>query len=312
MPTWGELFHRLQGMTTPRWDAYDVVRRESIRSLNEFTRRDVILYAGGHLQKPWAPSLTSIDHSDMQGFMETLHNLKGPDLDLIIHSPGGSVEATEAIGEYLRKRFSYIRAFVPHMAMSAATILSFVADEIVMADHAQLGPIDPQFLLHTSFGFRMVPAQAITEQFERARQVCLDNPDELPVWAEMLQQYGPDLLVEADNASELSAFVVRDWLSRYMFSSLSTRERRRKAGKVADYLANHSTHLTHSRGIFRSDLEALDPALKVVALEHDQTLQDLVLTIYHAATHTFSHTHYAKIIENHLGQGYISRAPVEE
>ncbi len=264
------------------------------------------------MQKPWAPSLTSIDHSDMQGFMEAVHGLQGPDLDLIIHSPGGSVEATEAIGEYLRNKFDNIRAFVPHMAMSAATILSFVADEIVMAAHSQLGPIDPQFILQTSFGFRMVPGQAITEQFERAKQACLENPDEYPVWAEMLRQYGPDLLVEADNASALSAAVVRYWLSSYMFDALPESQREAKSQAVADYLADHSIHLTHSRGISRSKLAALDADIRVTALESDQPLQDLVLTVYHAATLTFSNTSFAKIIENHLGKGYMSRAPDQE
>ena len=308
MPTWGELQQTLQEMTSPRRDAYDYVRRQAIGSLNKYTGRDVILYAGGHLQKPDVPESTSIDHSDMAGFMESVHGLQGPDLDLIIHSPGGSVEATEAIGEYLRNKFESIRVFVPHMAMSAGTILSFVADEIVMAAHSQLGPIDPQFILQTSFGVRMVPAQALTEQFERAKQACLDNPNEFPVWAEMLQQCGPDLLVEADNASVLSASVVRDWLSSYMLAGLSARARRRKSERIAIYLADHATHLTHSRGIFLSDLVNLDPDIRVTALESDQCLQDLVLTIYHATMHTFSNTDAAKIIENHLGSGYISLA----
>ena len=309
MPTWGELQQTLQEMTSPRRDAYDHVRRQAIGNLNEYTGRDVILYAGGHLQKPDAPESVSIDHSDMAGFMEAVHGLQSPDLDLIIHSPGGSVEATEAIGEYLRNKFESIRVFVPHMAMSAATILSFVADEIVMATHSQLGPIDPQFILQTPFGVRMVPAQALTEQFERAKQACLENPDEFPVWAAMLQQYGPDLLVEADNASVLSASVVRDWLSNYMLAESSARVRRRKSERIAVYLADHATHLTHSRGIFLNDLMDLDPDIHVTALEADQRLQDLVLTVYHAAMHTFSNTEAAKIIENHLGKSYISIAP---
>ena len=312
MATWGELLQQLESMITRPRDACDHIRQQSIRSLSEYTQRDVILYAGGHLQKPDVPSATSIDHSDMTGFMETVHGLNGPSLDLILHSPGGSVEATEAVGEYLRDKFNHIRVFVPHMAMSAATILSFVADEIVMAAHSQLGPIDPQFILQTSFGIRMVPGQAITEQFERAKEACLENPDEYPVWASMLQQYGPDLLVEADNASALSSFVVQDWLSSYMFVHLPRAQRDTRAKAIADYLTDHSIHLTHSRGIFRRELQDLDADIRVTDLERNQRLQDLVLTVYHATMHTFSHTEAAKIIENHLGRGYISSAPDSE
>ena len=312
MPTWGEIIGQIQGMTTSLEDAHDLVRRQAIERLHRYTGHDVILYAAGHLQKPWAPSLTSIDHSDMQGFMEAVHGQNGPVLDLILHSPGGSVEATEAIGEYLREKFNRVRVFVPHMAMSAATILTFVADEIVMAAHSHLGPIDPQFLLQTSFGLRMVPGQAITEQFERARDACLNNPDEYLVWSDMLRQYGPDLLVEADNASALSASVVRDWLSRYMFAHVPEVQRESKSEAVANYLTDHATHLTHSRGVFRGELRDLDDDLSISDLESDQQLQDLVLTVYHATMHTFGHTDAAKIIENRLGQGYISSAPDSE
>ena len=312
MATWGELLEQLEGMITRPGEACDYLRRQAIRNLSEYTGRDVILYAGGHLQKPDAPSATSIDHSDMEGFMEAIYGLHGPKLDLIIHSPGGSVEATEANGEYLRNQFNHIRVFVPHMAMSAATILSFVADEIVMAAHSQLGPIDPQFILQTSFGLRMVPGQAITEQFERARQACLDNPAEYPVWSELLRQYGPDLLVEADNASALSAYVVENWLSRYMFSRFSGAIGNGKAKSIADYLTNHSIHLTHARGVFRGELKSVDADIDVTDLESDQQLQDLVLTVYHATMHTFSRTEAAKIIENHWGRGYIVSAPEAE
>ena len=209
MPTWGELIQQIQEATTSYEAAHDYVRHQSIANLNQHTGRAAILYAGGHLQKPDAPSATSIDPSDVSGFMEAIYGLQGKELDLILHSPGGSVEATEAIGEYLRNQFDHIRVFVPHMAMSAATVLAFVADEIVMAAHSQLGPIDPQFILQTHFGVRMIPGQAITEQFERAKQACLDNPAEHPVWAEMLQQYGPSLLVEVDK--RFRAFRICRW-----------------------------------------------------------------------------------------------------
>ncbi len=312
MPTWGKIIDQIQGMAISPEDAHDMVRRQAIENLHRYTGNDVILYASGHLQKPWAPSLTSIDHSDMQGFMEAVHGLNGPSLDLILHSPGGSVEATEAIGEYLREKFDAIRVFVPHMAMSAGTILAFVADEIVMAAHSTLGPIDPQFLLQTPFGLRMVPGQAITEQFERAREACLRDPEEYPVWADMLHQCGPALLVEVDNASALSASVVRGWLSRYMFADFPKEQREEKSEILANYLTDHATHLTHSRGVFRSELRNFDPRLRLSDLESDQQLQDLVLTVYHATMHTFGHTEAAKIVENHQGLGYISSAPDSE
>ena len=67
-------------------------------------------------------------------------------LDLILHTPGGFPEAAESIVKYLRSKFSTnIRVIVPHLSMSAGTMIACAGKEIVMGKHSSLGPIDPQF-----------------------------------------------------------------------------------------------------------------------------------------------------------------------
>jgi hypothetical protein len=237
--------------------------------------------------------------------MEATGDLQGPNLDLIIHSPGGSIEATESIGEYLRGTFEHVRVFVPHMAMSAATLLALIGDEIYMGAHSQLGPIDPQFILQTPFGVRSVPAQAILDQFEEAREASIRNPDEYHVWAEMLQQYGPGLLVESRNASALSSSVATDWLTRFMLSGLPSGVREQRSQAVAEYLVNHNIHLTHARGIFAAELRNVDSNLAIKDLESAPELHERVLTVYYSLMHTFGNTLAAKLIENHAGNSYI-------
>ena len=73
----------------------------------------------------------------------------GTDLDLILHSPGGSIGAAEAIVSYLRSRFEHIRVVVPNLAMSAAAMISCAADELVLGEHSFLGPTDPQIPIQT-------------------------------------------------------------------------------------------------------------------------------------------------------------------
>lgn len=68
----------------------------------------------------------------MQGMMEVCRGLTGPGLDLIVHSPGGSAEATASMVRYLRQKFTHIRVFVPLAAMSAATMWALSGDEIWM------------------------------------------------------------------------------------------------------------------------------------------------------------------------------------
>lgn len=65
-------------------------------------------------------------------------------IDLILHTPGGLVLAAEQIANALVAHQAKVTVFVPHYAMSGGTLLALAADEVVMAPHAVLGPLDPQ------------------------------------------------------------------------------------------------------------------------------------------------------------------------
>lgn len=302
MPTWSGLLKELaEGSKTQGPAVFDFTRRKYLALLGKHTGRDVILYATKWTQPGVRPELVSITDEDVQGFMEVLHGLHGPKLDLVIHSPGGSPEATEALALYLRSKYSEIRAFVPYAAMSAATMLACAADSIVMGKHSFLGPIDPQVLVASRYGLQYCPAQAILEQFRMAHKECTGDPRSIGVWLPMLEQYGPALLVQCQNADDLSKKLVTEWLARYMFAGDEAAER--KAKDIADALSAHSEFKTHARHLDRNKLRSL--GLKVQDLEQDQSLQDLVLSVFHATTHTFDGTPAVKIIENHTGRAYI-------
>ena len=65
-------------------------------------------------------------------------------IDIILHTPGGLVLASEQIAYALSKRKGKVTVFIPHYAMSGGTMIALAADEIVMDDNAVLGPVDPQ------------------------------------------------------------------------------------------------------------------------------------------------------------------------
>lgn len=193
-----------------------------------------------------------------------------------------------AIVVYLRSRFSHIRVIVPQLAMSAATMIACAADEIVLGTHSFLGPIDPQFVLHTAVGQRAVPPQAILDRFDKAQRECAD-PAKLSVWMPMSAQFGPDLLVQCESALDLSKKMVATWLEAFMFKDVqNSQERTEKAQSVSDWLADHQKFKSHSWHIPRSDVEA--HGLKVSKLEDNQAFQDLVLSVFHSVTHTFAST----------------------
>lgn len=300
MPSWGEILGELQKTAAAPGGLvdFDGVRRKYLDELHKQTGRDLILYATDWFNKPGPHA--SITLEDMQGMMEVSRNLKGPALDIILHSPGGSAEATAGIVKYLRRKFTDIRVFVPLAAMSAATMWALAGNEVVMGKHSQLGPIDPQMV--TPQG--QAPARAIIEQFEKAKAEISQDPSMLGAWLPILQQYAPALITQSEKAEELARRLVGEWLEKYMFEGDANATT--KAKKVADWFADYTTHPSHALGINRD--EAKKVGVNVADLEKDQKLQDLVLSVHHATMHTFAGTAAAKIVENHLGRAFVKVA----
>lgn len=59
-------------------------------------------------------------------------------IDLILHTPGGLVLATEQIARALIRHPAKVTVFVPHYAMSGGTMLALASDEIVMDANSTL------------------------------------------------------------------------------------------------------------------------------------------------------------------------------
>ena len=91
------------------------------------------------------PILRYIDINDSEQVLRAIH-LTDPDvpIDLILHTPGGLVLASLQIARAIDRHKAKVTAFVPHYAMSGGTLIALAADEIVMCEHAVLGPVDPQ------------------------------------------------------------------------------------------------------------------------------------------------------------------------
>lgn len=304
MPTWGEILKELQeGALRTKKPPFDEVRRKYLAQLSTITGRNTILYATKWADPAAIPreaaAMVAITEEDIQGLMEVVHGLKGPALDVILYSPGGSAEATEALVTYLRTKFSDIRVIVPQSAMSAATMLACSANRIVMGRHSFLGPIDPQIN-------GTIPAQAIIDQFELAKRECQD-PKLLAAWAPVLRSYGPALLIQCQNALELSQELVGQWLSRYMFSGDA--DGAQKAREIANWLADHTMFKTHSRHISRDLARA--KGLVIDDLEKDSAFQDAVLSVFHATTHTLSGSSAVKIIENQMGRAFVKQLQIQ-
>ena len=91
------------------------------------------------------PVYRYIDVDDSEEVLRAIHMTdKDVPIDLILHTPGGLVLASLQIAEAIKKHKGKVTVFVPHYAMSGGTLISLAAREIVMSEHAVLGPVDPQ------------------------------------------------------------------------------------------------------------------------------------------------------------------------
>ena len=295
-----------QEILDARNTAQDVVRRKYLRELSEYTGRDTILYCTAH-STPKAEGVPqnalSLVTEDIQGFMTAIHDLKGDKLDIIIHSPGGHVEAVEQIINYLRAKYSHIRAIIPQSAMSAATMLACACDEIVMGKHSAIGPIDPQLSFPSPNGFFTAPAHSILNEFNQAKKEIAADPKTAPLWIPKLSTWPAGFLDICEKTIKLAKDRVAQWLESYMFHGEAGAKA--KAKDIAEWLGTFDNHLTHGRPI--SIETALSHGLKIAKLESDQELQERVLSVFHSAIVTIEITNTVKIIENNKGVGVFTQ-----
>lgn len=297
MPNWKEVLEEVSELNREGNQALDVVRRKYLKNIFQYTKRNVIAYYSGWLQKPNSPDVI-VNDKDISGFMLNIHKTdRNKGLDLILHTPGGSLVATEALVTYLKSMFGKdIRAIVPQLSMSAGTMIAFSCKEIVLGKHSSLGPIDPQM--------GNMPCQAVLAEFERARNEIINNPKNAGLWQFIISKYHPTFLSSCKHAIDMSVQLVNDWLNDNMFENENF-----KTSKVIEHFSSHDNSKTHTRHI--SIQTCKDMGLKVVDLESDNKLQDLILTTHHAFMHTFSNSGALKIIENHNGVAYIEHLPLK-
>jgi len=301
MPNWRQILDEVKAAGS----THDTIRRKYLKELHEKTGRNVIVYYSGWLQKIDLQNKGIVDlglnDSDKNGFMAAIHGLdRSKGLDLILHTPGGEIAATESLVDYLRSMFGNdIRAIVPQISMSAGTMIALSCKEIIMGKHSSLGPIDPQIA--------GVAAHAIKEEFQNAREDILKNPNLAHLWHPILQKYSPTLVGECDKASSWSTEIVKEWLTSNMFSGDSDAET--KASKIIAELGSHDVTKSHARHYSLKRIKDLGIKVKVLEeLDKEKNLQDAVLSVHHICIQTLAETQAFKIIENQNGVAFIQGA----
>ena len=290
MAGWDDILDEIK--RSPLKNAVDEVRHQYLRRLSELTGRNTIAYYSSWLTR--RVENTDTNDNDMNGFMNTVRGLDCENgLDLVLHTPGGSPMAAEAIVKYLRSKFGKnIRVIVPHMAMSAGTMIACSAKEIIMGKQSSLGPIDPQL--------NGIPAYSIQSEFEDAKIDLANGTQNFNYWRLLLSKYPAAYVKMAMDAIALSDTLLREWLGSCMLEDAASET----IEKVCNSLNEHVDSKAHARHFDASFCKSI--GLHIIDLEADQRLQDAVLSVHHCYVHTFASTAAVKIIENQNGKAFIN------
>ncbi|MGB6483250.1 MAG: hypothetical protein WBE86_07160 [Candidatus Acidiferrales bacterium] len=278
-------------------------RVEAIRRIEAKTGRLLIIYAADWLtaikqRTEGFAGHVSLDHNDILPFHELISPLNSSSIDVILHSPGGLAEAAERIVKMLRGRFASVRFFVPHSAMSAATMLCLSGDEIGMSETSALGPIDPQV--------NGIPARAIKKGFDRVRKAVGKTPGALTPYLPMLQKYDLHTFEICNNAEKLSKKLAAEWLNTYMFHGDHAASA--KIAKIVRFFASHDNHHSHSRAVGVD--ECIRKGLKVCDLRRDPDLAELVWDLWQQVEYFFGFVSAsAKLFENSHGVTFMRMLP---
>ena len=246
-----------QATKTPLFQANSANRYQRQTIINQIqtrTERQLICYVSG--------TQCQIDMDDTMPFVDLLHNVpSGIDVDLLLHTVGGSVDAAEKMIWMVRKMIDppTLRIIVPDFAKSAGTVMVLGADSVVMSDMSELGPIDPQ--IHLSDGW--LPVQSYLDAFETHAETLKKEPNDIAAQI-MLGKLDPTIKELCKAANERARKSAESLLKHGMF---------REGGnwsKTAAELLDTTRWLSHSQMISWED--AQDIGLVVEYLDYRSEL----------------------------------------
>lgn len=299
----GKEYESLVGVDAPNMNFRDEFRR-GIAEIEAIRHHPLIVYAANVINVP-AGSSPDISYIDDLPFSEMLSAIPaGTDtLDILIVTPGGSVEQVSQFVNHLRPRFDNVAFIIPYMAMSAGTIWALSGNEIWMDARAFIGPIDPQV---PSKDGRFIPAQAILallKEIQAKGQKNIDNGKN-PDWSDIMILQNMDAK-EIGNALSLSKYSIqlateylkvyklKDWIHSNGTQATDA-ERATKADEVANSLCSHEHWRTHSHGISR-DVAHSELGLKINHPEDVPGLERAIRRFWAVLYFLFDNTDIMKV-----------------
>ncbi|MFI5297066.1 MAG: SppA protein [Polyangiales bacterium] len=165
--------------------------QERANALADAAKADVLLYTG------------PIDRPHDDRLLDEIRGRKAKRERVLffITTYGGSADAAYRIARSLRRHYKHVTAVVPGFCKSAGTLVVLGADELVMFDHAELGPLDVQLRKEDEYAKHssgLTPTQAFqsldSQVVESVRSLFLSLKLELNLSTRTAVQLTSDLV----------------------------------------------------------------------------------------------------------------------
>jgi hypothetical protein len=236
---------------TPMYQAMNAgryLRQERIKQMQEAAGSRLLCYV--------ADISAPITRDDTLGIVELLHNVpRDSNIDFLLHTGGGDIDATEKIVSMLRATVGKgrLRVVVPDFAKSAGTLIALAADKIVMSDSSELGPIDPQF--HKKDGDGNVRWHSVLNYLNAYKTLCdklRETPDDMPTKI-LLSKLDPTTVVQFEAISRRARMLAEQHLNRWMFQ-----QKKATYTKIAADLMDTSRWPAHGQMIGWEDAKEME------------------------------------------------------
>lgn len=286
MPGWTEIMNDMQQQDNkPKYLLEHSV--EYLKAISKITGRNTIAYYSGWMNNNNLES--QIVETDKNAFMNAVYQMdRTKGLNLILHTPGGDIAATEGIVDYLQSLFDgNIHAIVPQISMSAGTMIAISCKDIMMGRQSSLGPIDPQI--------EGIACQMVVSEFYQAADEIKQEPSKLGLWREIIGKYPVAFMTTCTDAIKWSEELAEKWL-RNINSDINI-------DTFKNTFINHSHSYSHSRRIQRE--ECRRAGLQIKDLEDNQNLQEAVLSLHHCLMILMEIAPILKFVTNQDGRLYL-------
>jgi ATP-dependent protease ClpP protease subunit len=255
---------------------------KEIEALDTIKPRRLLVYIGNV-----ANPNSSINMTHIVPLADALTGIgRTENLDLMIHTLGGSGDTAEKVVEMCRNHCSgEFRVIIPNMAKSAGTLIALGADTIVMGHCSEVGPTDPQIRITVGNAPQMISAWTfIHARDELAAKVNEANArgENADAYLQQLATIDSVFVKHCEQLMEFAKKVGRKWIAaRLTATSVPKAEAEKRADEVIDFLSDVQEHIIHGRLILAKELKTnCEPTLHILELEETSSLWQKLWNLY--------------------------------